>query len=469
MTKQKLDAKTERIKYELWMRGNLEWKMHAGQKKVYEQLKALPPTVRERVVFISRRWGKTYLGLLMAIMKCLEGPNKQVFIVAPTIKQASKIISPLIQEIVGDAPPGLVSRTKSEHTWHIGLSTLQIGGFDTAIETFRGLKADAIFLEESGMSDPEKYEYIINSVLRPTLQHSRGPITHLTTPALELGHPLHLYTIPRAKLNSAFFTYSIYDNPLLLPEEIEAEIEIMGGVDSPHVRRELFCELIKDTQTLIIPEFDQKVVTDIKHVRHAIWLTAIDFGGARDKTSIITGFYDFKRAKTVIVKSTLLEPNTGTNIILAACGALEHEAAVVWKDNMENRVCDAAGQTHVDIQRAGFRCYLPRKGRDSVEEGINALRVEFLKGNIEIDTSCKDLIVSLESGRWNRSRTDFVRTKELGHCDAVAAMVYFMRHIDRHTNPYPAHEMLSNHTHFIPERNKVKDTQESELDKAFTL
>lgn len=461
--------KLAKIKRELWLRGNLEWKLHSGQKRVYDNLKSLPSETREALLFISRRWGKTYLGLIMAIQDCLQGPHRQVFIVGPTLKQTLRIIVPLLNEICADAPDGVIKRTKSDSTWTIGDSTLMIGAFDTAVESFRGLKAFNIYLEESGLADAEEFMYILNSILRPTLMHSRGRITHLTTPAKTVDHPLHTETLPKTQTQNAFFKYSIHDNPLLTPEEIEQEIFDMGGLESVHVQRELFCNLVKDAQTTVIPEFQRNThVTQIKHVRHATWLSAIDFGGTRDKHAMLSAFYDFKRAKIVVVRDRLLDINTGTEQVIDACHDMEFRAACVWYKDIPKRVCDAAGQTHVDIRRLNFQCFLPLKGRDSVEEGINALRVAFTRGEIEIDESCKDLIACLEHGQWNKQRTDFMRTAALGHCDMIAALLYLFRHIDKQTNPYPFFEGARPQTHYIPEV-KRDDTVEAALEAAWTL
>lgn len=463
-----LQIRQAKIKRELWIRGNLEWKFHEGQAEIYKQLQTLPPSTREILLFISRRWGKSFFVVLMAIMECLKGKGRQVFIVGPTIKHTTAIVLPLINEIIKDAPDNLIKRTKSDKTWTIGSSTLFIGGFDTAVETFRGLKADAIFLEESGLANADEYEYVLNSVLRPTLMHSKGKIYHATTPAKAVDHPLHTITMPKTKLTNSFFRYSIESNPLLTREDIEEEIAAIGGRESVHTKRELFCELVKDATSLVVPEFDKKYVFDnIKLPRHTYWLTSIDFGGSRDKTSLLCGFYDFERAKVVIKGSMLLDPNTGTDIVIAKCQELEQTVGTYWKDG-ERRVCDAAGQTHVDIRRLNFKCFLPLKGRDSVEEGINALRVAFLQGKIEIDSACKDLITTLEHGSWNDQRTDFKRTKELGHCDAIASLVYFFRHLDTHTNPFPVHEGMHRHTHYLPEVKRDTSTEEA-LNTAFTL
>jgi hypothetical protein len=465
------------IKAELWKRGELSWKMHKGQGLIYQSLASLSPHIREVVLLISRRWGKSYLGVLFAIMHCLKHPKSQVFIVGPTIKQTLKIITPLIAEIGHDAPVGTIKKTKSEMKWAIGESTLFIGAFDTAIESFRGLRADLILLEESGQAETESYEYIIRSVLFPTLMHSRGRIIHLTTPALEIDHPLHTVTIPEAEANGAMYKYTIRDNPLLTEEIVEQEIKMLGGIDSAHTQRELFCNLVKDAEALIVPEFNDSHIVALERPKYTYFQTSIDFGGSRDKHAILLGYYDFLRNKVCYIDECLLEINTGTDEIIAKCLEVEARNGVTWLDPviergynepLPKRVIDAAGQTHVDIKRMDFKCSLPLKGKDSVLEGVNALRVAFRQGEIEIDPKCVHLIAALRYGRWDKHKKDFQRTKALGHCDMVASIIYNYRHINRTANPFPPHLGLHKHTHYFEPDTRDKDNDDA-LRSAFDL
>ncbi len=446
-----------KAKEELWKRGNLTWKLHSAQKEIYAKISSLSPSVREAVVLISRRWGKSYLGVLLALEDCLKNPGAQVFIVGPSLKQTRKIITPLIKEIIQDAPRGLIKQQKTDLSWTVGEATLLIGAFDTALEAFRGLRAHAIYLEESGLADIEEYAYTLKSVLRPTLMHSRGRIYHLTTPPKEENHPFVLETLPEAALNNAVFIKTIWDNPLLTKETIQAEIDSLGGPDSPHCRRELFCEIVRDEERVIVPEFSEKNYLTERRPTHASFITSIDFGGIRDNHCSLIGYFDFLRAKVCILGEVWLPINTGTEEIVEATKQKEAELKVKWLRSPK-RVVDVPGQIYVDLKRMGLECTLPTKGKDSVEDGIQALRVAFSRGQIEVsEKGCPVLIQTLKYGMWNRHRTDFMRTEALGHCDALAALSYLYRHIDTHTNPYPADEGKTSDNHFIEHRKSQKE------------
>ncbi len=461
-----MDNAAKAIKDELWRRGNLTWKLHSSQKRVYKSLRALPQETREAVVLISRRWGKSYLGVVMALEDCLAGPDRQVFIVGPSLKQTRRILTPLVREITGDAPEGLIKQTKSDLTWAVGESTLIIGAFDTALESFRGLRAHAIYLEESGLADIEEYEYTLKSVLRPTLMHSRGRIHHLTTPPREENHPFVFITMPEAALNHSLYTYTIEDNPLLSKEEIESEIEAAGGRGSEHCERELFCRIVRNAERVIVPEFEEDLHVRSSNVPDfAHYLTCIDFGGVRDNHALILCYFDFLRNKMVVCDEVWMDINTGTDDIIKAGLEMELKNNVQWLRGIPRRITDAPGQTQVDIKRMGYECSPPDKAKDSVEDGIQAVRVAFIENKIEVHPRCEQLIQTLRFGMWDKHRKDFQRTDALGHCDMMAALSYAWRHIDKRNNPYPPNRGLNRQDHYFIKKKQYDN--ETVINDAF--
>lgn len=406
------------------------------------------------------------MGVLMAIEDCLQNEGVQVFIVGPDLKQTRRIITPLIRKIVEDAPEGLVRETRSDLTWHIGSSTLMIGAFNTALESLRGLEAYSIYLEEDGLADPNEYEYILYSVLGPTLMHSRGRMVHLTTPPKEEDHPLVTSIMPEAELNKALFVYTIEDNPLLTQEQIKEEIESAGGRGSEHCERELFCKIVRDTHRLLLPEFDEFYVKPVKIPSHTYFLTAVDFGGSRDNHGGLLLYYDFERNKVCFKDEFFLPVNTATPDVIAAASKLEIDNKILWLRQQPHRIVDAPDQVLIDIKRLDFACMKPDKGRDSAQEGVQAIRTAMQRGQIEIDPKCTNLIAVCKYGMWDRRREDFNRTPALGHCDLMAAMVYGFRHLDKVTNPFPQFMGKTRDTHYL-ELETQDRTNEQILERFF--
>lgn len=437
---------------QLWRKGDLTFKLHSCQTQVYDSIAALSKKVREAVFLISRRWGKSFLITAMAIEDCLKNPGKQIFIIGPDLKHTRRIITPLIKIITADAPADLIKQNKSELSWTIGEGTLLVGAFDTALESLRGLDAFAIYLEESALANMEDYEYTIKSVLRPTLMHSRGRMIHATTPPKEENHPFIYTTMAEADSNNALYRYTIRDNPLLTEDEIEDEIKIAGGIDSPHTRRELFCQIVRERSRVILPEFNEEEhVKSLVQPSHTFYLTCIDFGGSLDPHAILLTYFDFERNKFCILAERMLPVNTGTADIIKATLEMEKQFGVKWLRKSPLRITDAPGQVRVDLTQANFECLPPIKAKDSVQDGIQLFRVDLARKAIEIDPRCEITIQTFKYAMWDRQRKGFQRTDLLGHCDALAAAIYAHRHVDRYSNPFPgAYDNMSRDSYSIP-------------------
>lgn len=451
------------VRHELWRRGQLSWKLHSGQRPICEAIRKLPPNVKEVLNLIARRWGKSYLGCTMALEDCLRTPGATVAIIAPTIKHAGNIVLPLIREILKDAPKGLIVHSKSQFKYKFkNGSELILGGFDTAVESFRGLKLYNIYLEESGLADQNEYEYIISSVLLPTLLHTNGKIIHLTTLSPIPNHPLHTNTIPLTKMNGSFFSYNIYSNPLLTEDDIADLCKAMGGENSAAWKRECLNILSRDESILCIPEWDEKLfVREYPFPeKYFTWIGG-DTGGVRDMSVLLWFFYDF-RNNHVHVFDGLGYPNTTPSKQICS-EALEQEKK--WQ-SPEYRMVDASGQTLVDFNETyEYSVMLPDK--TDLDASINLIRFELGNGRLSIAPRCKLLIATLESQSFNKNRTDMERTKTLGHGDALMALVYGLRHTCK-KNPYPRLYKLHPQKHFIDFENHNIDQSSEELSRAFS-
>jgi len=421
------------LRQELWRRGHLAWKLHAAQKLIYEQVQSVK--TREYVILASRRFGKSYLGCIMALEFCLQNPGKRVNIIAPNRKHATDIVVPLIDKIIKDAPKGLVKRTKSEYKWHVGGADLVLGGFDTASDSFRGTEGDLIIIEESGFADPNDYEYIMRSIIKPLLLHSRGKLIHLTTPPRSADHPFVSNTIPEAKVNKSFWQFTLYDNPLLDDEQRAMAVKDCGGIHTDDFRREYMCEIIRDSNFVVIPSF-----TQARHVKpfgipesRFTW-TAIDGGGKRDRTVALLLMYDYVRAKILVVDERDFAPNTTSDVITDSIKSME-KANFAWSEHEPCRWSDSPGQVIADWYKLhDFQVMMPFK--DEVDAQINIVNLKMATDKIEVHPRCVTLIACLEYGMFNDKRTDFIRTPTLGHLDALMALVYGVRMMND-SNPFP--------------------------------
>ncbi|MDQ3231620.1 MAG: terminase family protein [Pseudobdellovibrionaceae bacterium] len=417
------------------MRGELRWKLHAAQLKIYNLVKNLPPSQREALVFCARGFGKSFLEVVLALEDCLQNPGVQVAIIGPSIKQAKKIVTPLLKLIIADAPEGLIRPHISTDTWICSNgSVLTIAGYDTAAEALRGQTLFNIYLEETGFStnvDIEDYTYLLYSVLMPALRSRTGArMMHFTTPSRIVDHPLHVETLPKCKMAGAFYKFTIEDNPRLTREQIDQEIKTMGGLDSIAVQRELFCEIKRDDSITAVTTFgEERHVATIEPSHDLKWIIAGDTGYTKDLTVYLRGGYDHNLGKVVIRHEKAYKPDeTSTSEI--ALDILKD-----WPINGTTVVADAFIDTRRIMAALGFSAGEPKK--DQFEPTINFIRNEFYNDRVVIHPDCTLLVETLRSAIFNKKRSDFQRTASLGHADALMALVYLLRSVDRITDLRP--------------------------------
>jgi hypothetical protein len=325
---------------------------------------------------------------------------------------------------------------KSKLIWKVGRSEIMLAGFDTCLETVRGLEFDAIILEEpaSSVVTKDQYDYIIKSILSPTLAHTGGPIYYMTTPSRDADHPVHTITLPKTEALGTFFKFTIESNPLFTKEQIEQIIEDAGGRDDPAVKREYFCEIIRSIASVAIPNFSiEKNVKEFTLPEYLNYWIGGDLGGVRDKTVIHLLAYDYTEHKILVVDELVFDRNVASSVIATAIKDMEK-----WhKQYNLIKVIDAPGQTRVDYQRDhGLSIALPKKIKGGFEVGNNQLNLACIQEYILIHPRCKFTIQTLEHGRTNKQRTDYERTEDLGHCDAIASLIYGIRHANV-KNPFP--------------------------------
>jgi hypothetical protein len=360
----------------------------------------------------------------------------------------------------------MIQRQKSSYRWQVADSELRLGALERAtVDNNRGGNAGLIICEEGGFVNSDDYAYAIQSVIRPQLLRSGGKLVHVTTPSRNPLHYIHTETMPKASLANALHQYTIYDNPQLTAEQIAKALEDAGGADSDTWRREYLAQIFRDPQSMIVPTFDK-----IKHVNQYMRLPTVakywlvmDWGGVRDKTVALIYGYDFARNKIIFVKEAVFPANTRTEIIVNRVRELEAQ----MPDPILSRWVDCPGQLQVDLHQShGFEVRLPIK--DDWQAGINNTQLRFARNQVEIHPDCRFLIQSLESGQYNKHRTDFERSETLGHCDALAACMYGLRMVDQAMPSDLPNVPRSRYLHVKTTDSNEQIVSEAVVPKAFT-
>lgn len=422
-------------KVELWRRGEIApLLLHSGQQELLNEIEALPSNVKEICLRISRRWGKSTLALVYAFMVCLRKPRAQVLVAAPNMKQASNITAPLVRDLVEQAPEvpagvtPIVRQLKSSLRWEFyNGSQLILGGLDTASESFRGVRADLVIVEEGGATQAENFLYATRNVLMPVLLSTGGKMLHVFTPAPVPDHPLHSAVEPKAFINGSLFVRDIYSCPLYTKEQVEEMCEAIGGRNSLAWEREFLVKDRRDDNKVCVPEFTEELhVRKCELPKYTVTWIAADIGGVRDLSAFHSYAYNPETNQVMVMAEHTLQANP-THAQMAE--AIEKVRRAIAPHKEQVLVVDAPGPTRSELaQTYGEAVIFPSKPRDSFHSGIVSVREALVQGRLIVDPSCKLLITTLRSAMFNANRTDYLWTDLIGHADHLAALIYGLRH-----------------------------------------
>lgn len=444
----------------LWEAGVLGWKLWPQQLPIYERVRSLPREVDEAVLLCARQFGKSHLGVLLAVEDCLRYNDRCILIMGPTLKQTREIVTPRLRRIAADAPEGLIRPSKSEGKWHIGTCELVMGGFDIHSGSQRGKTVQNVYIEEIVDSDPDAYTESLRSDIGPALAHSdAGKMIFLTTLPKLPDHPFIVETMARAELAEALYVYTIHDNKALTPEQYAACVRRAGGETTNDWKREFLCQVIRDGSLVVVPSFDKsKDVRALADPLRINWEVYVDWGGMRDLTVALLMGHDYFNAQDILRAEKWWPTNTPTDEIVKGLREWEADYEITrW-------YADAPGQLLVDLQaKHKLPALLPQK--DDWEAAINQLNVRFSQRKMSVDPSCRLTITTLQSGIFNKQRTDFARNSAMGHCDAIAAAMYGNRSLNR-ANPYPA-DYAPSDWQMPVKREKTPDMASALVPKAF--
>jgi hypothetical protein len=393
---------------------------------------------------------------------------------APTRIEAEKIIDAVLPMVIDDAPEQykpIERSSKHKYIFPSTGSTLLIEGADEKKGNhLRGPHAHYVVCDEAGFW--RHCHYVVKSVLLPMAQRVHGKIVVQSTSPESVGHDfvgLCTETIG----NSAYYKFTVFDNPRLAEEEIAKTAREMASKEFKHdpwsdtfVKRELLCEFVTDHRRAVIPEFDEAlhVVDSYERPEWVDCYEGLDLGLV-DLTHLLYGFWDFANA-TLVIEDELCGNYMLTKVFAEKAKARERElwGALPYYDNPtphnrcpRGRYSDNEAQTLFDL--AGYGLSFAPALKVEKEAALNRLRQLFVTGKVKINRRCVNLIHQLKVGIWNERRTDYERLPGAGHLDGIDALVYMSRSIDRNRNPVPPLLGVSIHTHHIQQVAK-KTNQE---------
>lgn len=426
-----------KAKLEMWYRGNLRYKLHAGQKKVDDLFRS--STKQLFVGNISRQFGKSFWAVTKAIECALKIPKAQIRFATAFQTDLETFIQPAFRKILEDCPKDLEPTFKTNGSKWVfkNGAEIKLVGVDKHPNSLRGSTLDLIIIDECGFVS--NLDYIYKSVIIPSTMHRpQAKVILISTPPATPAHAFIDYC-QKAELECGYVKLTIYDNPMINEATIKRLIEESGGEDSTTWRREYLGEFITDSDLAIIPEwkddFIQDVETDMTYVYHHKYV-GLDLG-VKDFTAAIFGYYDFRKATLIIEDEFRMNgPSMNTEILV---GAIRKTEAELWGENPPfRRVSDNNWPILMQDFSSIHNLTFIATTKDNLEAMINEVRLMVQKGQIVIHPRCKSLIGCMKYGVWDSKKRGFARSSAFGHFDHLAALIYLVRNLAKHSNPIPA-------------------------------
>jgi phage terminase large subunit len=438
---------------ELWYMGNLQWKLNKSQRRIIAARNK--SNAKIFVINAGRRVGKSYALSILAIEQCLQNPNSIVKFIQPEKAQVQRNIIPIMEQICIDCPVDIRPSYKTQKSSYVfpNGSEIQFAGTDgNNFENLRGSDAHLCLIDEAGFLNAP-LGYIIRSIFVQSTLRTKGKIVLSSSTPTDPNHEFVKY-VQQAMLQERFIAVTTKD--CLTDHEADGDenftrdmynemvAEYPGGEADPEFRRECMNELVTDGTRSVIPEFSGEVKEQlVKPWKMPVFCdkyVAMDIG-FKDLTVVLFAYYDYDSGLIVIQDELVMNGPKMTTEKLAE--EIRKKEATLWTDSLTGeqldpymRVSDNNLILLNDLARMHGLYFTPT-AKDNKEAQINNLRLEIGSARIIIDPRCKTLITHLTFATWDKQRKDFVRTEDGAHADAIDALIYLIRNVQRGRNPYP--------------------------------
>jgi len=236
------------------------------------------------------------------------------------------------------------------------------------------------------------------------------------------GHYFKVEIMDSNDLDVEVWNFNIRDNPTLDEGYIKNLYNLYIGVDRDRL---LEGKWIADKENLVIPEFQDmqdKIVESMIMPAYCNKIVSMDIG-FRDPTHILYGYYDFKGAKLIWQDESVLRKSNTSDI----AKEIKRKESELWgRQEPYIRVCDTDLIVASELS-INHGIIFTTTAKDNKDAQINSLRLSIQNETLVINPKCKQFINQLAAGCWNKNKTDFERSEELGHLDGIDTAIYGMR------------------------------------------
>ena len=324
-------------------------------------------------------------------------------------------------------------------------AVLKFGYMDGAQDhlNYQGAAFQSVNFDESGQMVPTQMEFMQTRARR--LVGSNVPIRFRYT--ANPGGSAHDWLVQRFMLDAnpswVFISSLARDNPGL---DVADYMSRLDAITDPVLRAQMRDGdwSAVDRTGLICPEWtpeleDMCTSPDYGTPNYYTVYAGADPGN-RDLFVLLWGFLDFVNGRLVIVdERQFYNPSTPE----VGDEAAECERIHFAKDHADGRIDGFQRFTDIDHRfvqdlkaKPWHLTFNPTQKTDhSMWE--RKMRGDIKQGRIHIHPRCELLLRTLRHAR-RKENGDYERTKETGHADAWAALLYMYRNVNWQRNPFPA-------------------------------
>lgn len=336
---------------------------------------------RFRVVCCGRRFGKTFLAVLEMVAKAVAKTDARIAYIAPTYQQArdiawmelKKICAPILFKVNESRLEIIVKNTKG------GTSVISLRGWES-IETLRGQLFDFIVLDE--VASMRNFDSMWQEVVRPTLTDRVGHALFISTPK-GFNHFYSLFnksTGENPDIDYKSFHFTSYQNPHIKAEEFDkAQKEL-----TPDRFAQEYLADFRKAEGLVFKEFNRQ-----KHIFkedvNGTKMAGIDFGFT-NPTAVLTVIRDYD-AHYWVTHEWYKTGKTNDDI---ADYVEQQDYIKVFPD-------PASPGAIAELKKRGINVREVIKGKDSIKNGIDKMKVLFNEGRLHIHERCENTIFELEN------------------------------------------------------------------------
>lgn len=333
---------------------------------------------RFRVVVCGRKFGKTTLTSVELIGKAIAENNRRVMYIAPTLGDARRLMWDRLRNsfkaaITKENDTRLELRVK---TVKGGESDIFLGSWEL-VNNYRGDEFDFIVFDE--VQEFRDFWSGWQEAMRPTLTPRSGEALFTGTPK-GFNHLYDLYNLAYADNDYKSFRFSTYDNPFIPVDEIE---KAKNELPEERFAQEYLAEF-KKSEGLVFKEFNREQhIFDYDITGYSEFVAGVDFGYT-NPTAIPS--ICLKDEKFYVIRE------------LYRTGMTDDEVGDYIANQRYNKVYpDPEAPAAIEVlKRKGVNVREVKKGKDSIQNGIDKVRELFKQNRLFIHKSCINLISELE-------------------------------------------------------------------------